>query len=73
MKIFFQRGHQTVSWFTKIFQTIVWSGYVIIGLIVVLTRKRDGGSVINLLDYVYIFSYVKLVITILKYIPQVYS
>ncbi|XP_027202510.2 lysosomal cystine transporter cystinosin [Dermatophagoides pteronyssinus] len=60
----YDRGEQTVSWFARIFLGIVWIGYLVLAIIVAST------SWLNMLDYLYIFSYVKLVITIIKYIPQ---
>ncbi|XP_046909717.2 cystinosin [Dermatophagoides farinae] len=60
----YDRGEQTVSWFARIFLSIVWTGYIVIAIIVASTNW------LTMLDYLYILSYVKLVITIIKYIPQ---
>ena len=56
-----------VSIFSKVFLTVVYVGYVVLAMVVAFT------SWLTLLNYLYILSYVKLTITIIKYIPQVCS
>lgn len=62
----YERGTQTVSWFSRIFLAVVWSAYIVIAIVI------QFSDVISLLTFVYVFSYVKLAITLIKYIPQGY-
>ncbi|CAG2165995.1 unnamed protein product [Oppiella nova] len=60
----YERGDQTLSLFSKGFLVIVWSASVILAILVPTTHW------FNWLTFLYYFSYVKLTITIIKYIPQ---
>lgn len=61
----FERAEQRISYFAQAMLAVIWVGYVVIGFIV------SFSEVLTLLEFLYIFSYVKLTITIVKYIPQV--
>lgn len=61
----FERGEQRISYFAQAMLAIIWVGYVVIAFIVAFSE------VLTLLRFLYIFSFVKLIITIVKYIPQV--
>jgi cystinosin len=60
----FERGKQRVSVLTWILLAILWLT-VFISLFVVI------GGKLSWLNFLYVFSYVKLVVTLIKYIPQV--
>ncbi|XP_054161378.1 cystinosin homolog [Oppia nitens] len=60
----FERQTQTISIYIKTFLGIVWIVFAILAIIVPTTHW------FNWLTYLYCFSYVKLAITIIKYIPQ---
>lgn len=62
--IFYDRGDQRVSLVSTVILTLIWIAYIALAFIVALTNW------ITLLTYLYVFSYVKLGITIIKYIPQ---
>ena len=61
----YDRGEQQLSMFARIFLGICCVGYPVLIILVVFT------SVVTLLQLVYIASYVKLAVTLIKYIPQV--
>lgn len=60
-----QRANQRVSIFAKVFLVAVWLAAIVLAVLVATTNW------LNWLTYLYFFSYVKLTITIIKYIPQV--
>ncbi|XP_043651848.1 cystinosin homolog [Drosophila teissieri] len=60
---FYQRAQQRVSF-------IAYGILVIFAVVVVVSAGLAGGSVIHWLDFLYYCSYVKLTITIIKYVPQ---
>ncbi|KAF7496353.1 Cystinosin -like protein [Sarcoptes scabiei] len=62
--LIYERGNQKISILGTLFLAVVWIGYIILAFLVYFT------SYLSVLDYLYICSYVKLVITIIKYIPQ---
>lgn len=76
--------HALVLTFVTIIQCIMYKqrtqkiSYAASGIIVVLIGVLTisgvicGAHKLSLLDYIYVFSYVKLAITIMKYCPQVY-
>lgn len=59
-----QRGGQKVSWTAKILLLIAWT-FALVSLFVAVAKK------ISWLDYLYYFSYIKLAVTLIKYVPQV--
>ena len=60
----FKRGGQTVSRISWVLLLISWT-FALVSLFVAVAK------VITWLDYLYYFSYIKLGITLIKYIPQV--
>ncbi|XP_059151677.1 cystinosin-like [Physella acuta] len=63
--VIYERGHQKISTWSKVFLCGVVL-YVIISSILTLTSHMTW------LDFLYNFSYIKLVVTFLKYTPQAY-
>uniref|UniRef100_A0A3B3WCP7 Cystinosin, lysosomal cystine transporter n=1 Tax=Poecilia mexicana TaxID=48701 RepID=A0A3B3WCP7_9TELE len=61
----FQRGGQSVSWTARILLLIGWT-FALISLFVAVAHK------ITWLEYLYYFSYIKLAVTLIKYVPQAY-
>ncbi|TDG51323.1 hypothetical protein AWZ03_002118 [Drosophila navojoa] len=59
----YERGQQRVS-------KVAYGLLSIFALIVIISAGLAGGSVIHWLDFLYYCSYIKLAITIIKYIPQ---
>ncbi|XP_064552217.1 cystinosin homolog isoform X1 [Drosophila montana] len=59
----YERGQQRVS-------KTAYGLLIVFALVVVISAGLAGGSVIHWLDFLYYCSYVKLAITIIKYIPQ---
>lgn len=59
-----QRGGQKVSWTALLLLLIGWT-FALVSLFIAVAKK------ITWLDYLYYFSYIKLAITLIKYIPQV--
>ncbi|XP_017046451.1 cystinosin homolog [Drosophila ficusphila] len=60
---FYQRAQQRVSF-------IAYGILGIFAVVVIVSAGLAGGSVIHWLDFLYYCSYVKLTITIIKYVPQ---
>lgn len=60
----FQRGAQRVSWTALLLLLIGWT-FVLMGLCLALAKM------ITWLDYLYYFSYMKLAVSLVKYVPQV--
>lgn len=60
----FQRGGQRVSWTALILLLLAWA-FALISLFVAVAKQ------ITWLDYLYYFSYIKLAVTLIKYVPQV--
>ncbi|XP_056133139.1 cystinosin isoform X2 [Lampris incognitus] len=61
----YERGGQQVSRMALVFLLISWT-FALISLFVAIAKK------ITWLDYLYYFSYIKLAVTLIKYIPQAY-
>ncbi|XP_041862199.1 cystinosin [Melanotaenia boesemani] len=61
----YERGGQKVSWTALILLLIGW-GFALISLFLAVAKQ------ISWLDYLYYFSYIKLAVTLIKYIPQAY-
>lgn len=61
----YERGGQKVAIWSISFMTSAIISSIILGILVMTNS-------FNKLDYIYFFSYVKLIITIIKYIPQAY-
>ncbi|XP_043984892.1 cystinosin isoform X1 [Gambusia affinis] len=59
------RGGQRVSWTARILLLIGWT-FALISLFVAVAHK------ITWLEYLYYFSYIKLAVTLIKYVPQAY-
>ncbi|XP_072018726.1 cystinosin-like [Amphiura filiformis] len=59
---------QKVSWVCKIILILAWV-FIIICLVITAASKQ---TVLNWLDFLYMFSYVKLAVTLIKYMPQAY-
>ncbi|XP_016924404.4 cystinosin [Drosophila suzukii] len=60
---FYQRAQQKVSF-------IAYGILAIFAVVVIVSAGLAGGAVIHWLDFLYYCSYVKLTITIIKYVPQ---
>ncbi|XP_035987566.1 cystinosin isoform X1 [Fundulus heteroclitus] len=61
----YERGGQTVSWTARLLLLIGWT-FALISLFVAVAQK------ITWLEYLYYFSYIKLAVTLIKYVPQAY-
>ncbi|XP_047231201.1 cystinosin isoform X2 [Girardinichthys multiradiatus] len=61
----YERGGQKVSWTARFLLLIGWT-FALISLFVAVAQK------ITWLEYLYYFSYIKLAVTLIKYVPQVY-
>ncbi|KAK5614512.1 hypothetical protein CRENBAI_020667 [Crenichthys baileyi] len=61
----YERGGQKVSWTARLLLLIGWT-FALISLFVAVAQK------ITWLEYLYYFSYIKLAVTLIKYVPQVY-
>ncbi|XP_014828911.1 PREDICTED: cystinosin [Poecilia mexicana] len=61
----YERGGQSVSWTARILLLIGWT-FALISLFVAVAHK------ITWLEYLYYFSYIKLAVTLIKYVPQAY-
>lgn len=61
----YQRGGQTVSWPARGLLLVGWS-FALVSLFLAV------GHVISWLQYIYYFSYIKLAVTLVKYVPQAY-
>ena len=59
-----QRGKQRLSYVAMVILALLW-------LTVVITLFVSVGHKLSWLNFLYIFSYVKLAVTLIKYIPQV--
>ena len=64
--LYYPRGKQRVAGVTIIINIILWLGMLL------FTWLAVGGK-FSWLSEVYVFSYVKLIITVIKYIPQAWS
>lgn len=62
---FYQRGGQTVSWPARGLLLVGWT-FALVSLFLAVAR------VITWLQYIYYFSYIKLGVTLVKYVPQAY-
>lgn len=65
--LFKQRGRQRVS----IISRVILAGSWLFALITLIITAASSGSVITWLEFIYYFSYIKLGVTLIKYIPQV--
>ncbi|XP_051259279.1 cystinosin [Dicentrarchus labrax] len=61
----YERGGQKVSW-TALFLLLIGWTFALISLFVAVAKQ------ITWLDYLYYFSYIKLAVTLIKYVPQAY-
>ncbi|KAM6921188.1 cystinosin [Xenentodon cancila] len=61
----YERGGQRVSWTAVVLLVIGWS-FAFISLFLTVAKK------ISWLDYLYYFSYIKLAVTLVKYVPQAF-
>ncbi|XP_061593414.1 cystinosin [Cololabis saira] len=61
----YERGGQRVSWTAVILLVIGWT-FALISLFLAVAQK------IGWLDYLYYFSYIKLAVTLVKYVPQAF-
>ena len=61
-----QRGGQKISKFALVLVGLAWLFIIVMLFVVVL-----GDNLVTWLQYLYYFSYIKLGVTIIKYIPQV--
>ncbi|XP_054880125.1 cystinosin isoform X4 [Poeciliopsis prolifica] len=61
----YEKGGQRVSWTARILLLIGWA-FALISLFVAVAHK------ITWLEYLYYFSYIKLAVTLIKYVPQAY-
>lgn len=59
-----QRGGQKVSWTALCLLVVGWT-FALVSLFVAVAGR------IAWLDYLYYFSYIKLAVTLIKYVPQV--
>lgn len=60
----YQRGGQKISWPTVSLLLIGWT-FALVTLVLAATNQ------ITWLDYLYYCSYIKLAVTLIKYVPQV--
>ncbi|CAN8032854.1 unnamed protein product, partial [Ixodes persulcatus] len=63
---FYERQDQRVSLPARVLLGVIWTGAVVFGIVTV----AGGNPHSPWLTYLYFFSYSKLVITLIKYIPQ---
>lgn len=61
----YERGGQRISWTALVLLVIGWT-FALISLFLAVAKQ------ITWLDYLYYFSYIKLAVTLIKYIPQAY-
>ncbi|KAI3368414.1 hypothetical protein L3Q82_025371 [Scortum barcoo] len=61
----YERGGQKVSWMALVLLLVGWT-FALVSLFLAVAKK------ITWLDYLYYFSYIKLAVTLIKYVPQVY-
>lgn len=61
----YERGGQRVSWTALVLLAIGWT-FALVSLFVAVAKQ------ITWLDYLYYFSYIKLAVTLIKYVPQAY-
>ncbi|XP_030583822.1 cystinosin [Archocentrus centrarchus] len=61
----YERGGQRISWTALVLLGIGWT-FALISLFLAVAKQ------ITWLDYLYYFSYIKLAVTLIKYIPQAY-
>ncbi|XP_013872889.1 cystinosin [Austrofundulus limnaeus] len=61
----YEKDGQKVSWTARLLLLIAWT-FALITLFVAIAKQ------ITWLDYLYYFSYIKLAVTLVKYIPQAY-
>ncbi|XP_026201707.1 cystinosin isoform X2 [Anabas testudineus] len=61
----YERGGQKISWMAMFLLLIGWT-FALVSLFVAVARK------ITWLEYLYNFSYIKLAVTLVKYVPQAY-
>ncbi|XP_041474918.1 cystinosin-like isoform X2 [Lytechinus variegatus] len=66
--LIYERGNQKVSLISR----IILAGSWLFALITLIITAASGGSVITWLEFIYYFSYIKLGVTLIKYIPQAY-
>uniref|UniRef100_A0A3Q1EE61 Cystinosin n=1 Tax=Acanthochromis polyacanthus TaxID=80966 RepID=A0A3Q1EE61_9TELE len=63
--VIYERGNQRVSWMALFLLLIGWT-FALISLFLAVAKQ------ITWLDYLYYFSYIKLAVTLIKYVPQAY-
>ncbi|KAL7396280.1 hypothetical protein ABVT39_003504 [Epinephelus coioides] len=63
--VVYERGGQRVSWIAMFLLAVGWT-FALVSLILAAVRQ------ITWLDYLYYFSYIKLAVTLIKYVPQAY-
>lgn len=61
----YERGGQKISWTALVLLLIGWT-FALISLFLAVAKQ------ISWLDYLYYFSYIKLAVTLVKYVPQAY-
>lgn len=61
----YQRGGQTVSWAARGLLLVAWT-------FALVTLFLAVGHILTWLQYIYYFSYIKLGVTLVKYVPQAY-
>ncbi|XP_053177742.1 cystinosin isoform X1 [Scomber japonicus] len=61
----YERGGQKVSWTALVLLLIGWT-FALVSLFLAVAKQ------ITWLDYLYYFSYIKLAVTLIKYVPQAY-
>lgn len=60
----YERGDQKVSWPARVFIIVVLTTLIV-------TASLSVGGIMHWLDFLYTCSYIKLTITLIKYVPQV--
>ncbi|XP_039985308.1 cystinosin isoform X3 [Xiphias gladius] len=63
--VVYERGGQKVSWAAFFVLLIAWT-FALVSLFLAVAKQ------ITWLDYLYYFSYIKLTVTLIKYVPQAY-
>ncbi|XP_074523539.1 cystinosin [Halichoeres trimaculatus] len=63
--VIYERGGQRVSWTAMVLLLIGWT-FALVSLFLAVAKQ------ITWLDYLYYFSYIKLAVTLIKYVPQAF-
>ena len=67
----YDRGSYKVSRLAKYSSSLVWASIIVYAIVTATSSGRNGGGFFSWYTFAYYLSYIKLVITFVKYIPQV--